>query len=542
MAATKEIGMEKHFNKLYGWLKGNKTEAILLFTIIFIAGFFRLWRIDEYLPFLGDEGRDVRVVRRFLTEFDLMFIGPRTSIGDMYLGPLYYYLVAPFLGLFRFSPVGPAVFVAILGTVTTGFVLWVAREWFGKIAGLTSGFLFAISPLLINFSKHSWNPNIMPFFALLSIYSIWRVWQKKEFSWLLVLGISFAFVLQSHYLGLLLLPTLGIFWVITLYEIRKTPTFAKSPTLQSYGDGAASAGRQDAKRFFVFSFLSFLVFVLLMSPLFIFDAKHGWHNLGSMLKFFTERQTTVSVKPWNAIPDLWPLWGESLITRILVAKQEAIGLWASIVLLAATLVTLVSNRAKNLSQPILLLSVWALLGLMGLALYKQAIYDHYFGFLFPVPFLLTGAILQRVWDLNLRWLVVVVFVGLVWINLQENPLKYPPQRQMQRVQEIDRKIIEESGGTPFNFGLIAERNYEEGYLYFFELWGARVKEIDSQRIDETITDQLFVVCEDSPKPEKPEPCNPINHPKAEIANFGWAKIDKEWGIRGFKLFKLVHNK
>lgn len=514
--------MKSYFSALPGSIRQNKIEAIFLFGIIITAAFFRLWRIDEYLPFLGDEGRDVRVVRRFLTEFDLMFIGPRTSIGDMYLGPLYYYLIAPLLGLFRFSPAGPAVFVALLGTLTTGLVWWAAREWFGKIAGLTSSFLFAISPLLINFSKHSWNPNIMPFFALLSIYSTWRVWQKKEFFWLLILGISFAFVLQSHYLGLLLLPTLGIFWGATLLNAKRNT--------------------QNVKKFLLFSLFSFLLFILLMSPLFIFDAKHGWHNLGSMLKFFTERQTTVSVKPWNAIPDLWPLWSQNLITRILVAKQEIIGLWAGILLLAATLIILISNRAnKNLFQPILLLSVWALVGLMGLALYKQAIYDHYFGFLFPVPFLLTGAILQKVWDIKLRWLAAAVLVGLAWINLQENPLKYPPQRQMQRVEEIDRKIIEESGSNPFNFGLIAERNYEEGYLYFFELWGAQIKEIDSQRAEETITDQLFVVCEDSPRPDKPEPCNPINHPKAEIANFGWVKIEKQWEVGGFKLFKLIHS-
>lgn len=502
--------------KLKSWLRDNKTEGILLLSILVVAAFFRLWRIDEYLPFMGDEGRDVRVVRRFLTDFDLMFVGPRTSIGDMYLGPLYYYLISPFLWIFNFSPVGPAVFVALLSTVTVGFVWLVAREWFGKVAAFTSAFLFAISPVVIGFARHSWNPNIMPFFSLLCIYSVWRVWKKHEWWWLLVLGISFAFVLQSHYLGLLLLPTIGIFWLITLYTRRKV---------------------LNLKRFFIFSFLGLLVFIGLMSPLFIFDAKHEWRNLSAMEKFFTERQTTVSVRPWNAIPDIWPLWQEHVVTRLLAAKDKVWGLLLAIAVAFGTLASL--SRSKH-RAPYFLVVVWLILGLTGLGLYKQAIYDHYFGFMFTAPFILTGALLQQVWSSRLRFLVIIAVAVLVWVNLQESSLKYPPQRQMQRVQEINRKIIEESDGRPFNFGLIAKRNYEEGYLYFLELWNTPVKEINAQRPGETITEQLFVVCEDTAKPGEPDPCNPINHPKAEIANFGWSKIDKEWQVGGSRLFKLVH--
>ncbi len=85
--------------KLSSWIKSNKIEATLFVLVISLSFILRIWRLDEYLPFLGDEGRDVRIVREFVENFDLMFIGPRTSIGDMYLGPLYYYLISPFFTL-----------------------------------------------------------------------------------------------------------------------------------------------------------------------------------------------------------------------------------------------------------------------------------------------------------------------------------------------------------------------------------------------------------------------------------------------------------
>ena len=204
------------------WIRTNPLEFVLLLVIILTAVFLRLYKIGDYMTFLGDEGRDVIVVRRLLVYGDPILIGPGTSIGGMYLGPLYYYMMAPVLFLAGFSPVGPAVQVALLGVVTVFLVWLVAREWYPSFNGaystnwtaLIAAGLYAISPTVIHFSRSSWNPNIMPFFSLLSIYSIWKVYKDKNYNWLIVLGISFAFVLQSHYLGLLLAPTILLFWIL----------------------------------------------------------------------------------------------------------------------------------------------------------------------------------------------------------------------------------------------------------------------------------------------------------------------------------------
>lgn len=508
-------------SRLLDWIKKNRLEFLFLVLIFLAAALLRLWNVDGYLDFKGDEGRDVRVVRRLIVEFDPILIGPRTSIGDMYLGPLYYYLIAPSLILSGLSPVGPAAFVALIGTATVVFVWWVGREWFGKVAGLAASALYAVSPVVIINTRDSWNPNVMPFFALLSIYSIWRVWQKKEWKWLVVLGVSFAFVLQSHYLGLLLLPTIGLVWLSTWWQNRRQ--------------------KPEGKGFWRSSIIGLVVFAFLMSPLVIFDARHGWRNFESMKRFFTERQTTVSAKPWNAIPDLWPLWNEHVSTRLLSGKDTQWGFWVAVgAIIGALWLGHLLYKEKRTLRTLGLISIWILIGLLGLGLYKQNIFDHYFGFMYPAPFLLAGAIFERIWKKGLRWVVVIAVSGLVLVNLQENPLRYPPNNELQRTKEIDWHILARSGGKPFNFALVAERNYEESYLYFFELWGAPVVEIDPQRTRETLTDQLFVVCEDSPSEKNPNPCNPINHPKAEIANFGWARIEDEWEVGGFKVFKLVH--
>ncbi|OGM25924.1 hypothetical protein A3D00_00920 [Candidatus Woesebacteria bacterium RIFCSPHIGHO2_02_FULL_38_9] len=508
-----------------------KKEILLLGLILLVGAFLRLYRISEHMTFLGDEGRDAIIVRRIFAELHPPLIGPGTSIGNMYLGPLYYYLMAPALLFAGFNPIGPAIMIAVLG-VATIFLVWkVTSEFFGELAAWVAATLYAVSPTVITYSRSSWNPNIMPFFALLSIYTIWRVWQKKEYKWLVTLGISFAFVLQSHYLGLLLAPILVLFWLLALLKIKNFKL--------------TENWKLKIGNFAKYSLVGFGIFSLLMSPLVIFDARHGWQNFGALRKFFTERQITVSIRPWNAIPQIYPLF-EKVNTRLITGKNELFGRLLSLLMigLLGMLVFSKKNRSLILKPSYLLLSLWLSFALIGLGLYKQEIYDHYYGFFFPAPFLLLGALAQEALVIRHEGLVnktiaycllPIAFTGLIVVNLKENPLRYSPNRQLQRTQEVVNKIAIESNGRNFNLAVIAERNYEDAYKYFL-LWKKKpVVDIDPQKANDTITNQLFVVCE-----MEEVKCDPTHNPKAQVANFGWSKIENEWQIAGVTLYKLVH--
>jgi len=501
--------MAKLTQNLKVWIYRNKLEFILLVIVLLTGAVMRLYKINQYMTFLGDEGRDAIIVRNFITKADLMLIGPGTSIGNMYLGPLYYYMMAPALLLANFSPVGPAIQIALLGIITIFLIWYIGREWFpvSKVnyPALIAALLYAISPVIIIYSRSSWNPNIMPFFALVSIYSIWRVWNRQEYKWLIVLGISYAFVLQSHYLGLLLAPTLGIFWLVSLNK-----KIIKSTLI-----GAA-------------------VFLFLMSPLVIFDVRHNWLNFKAMRTFFTVRQETVSIRPWNAIPKIPAIFAQ--ITERLVNGTFA-GAGA---ITLGVLVILTIYAFRKSKKPYLLLLSWIGFALIGFGLYKQQIYDHYYGFIFAAPYLFIAGIGKSVFEGKLRWLKYlfgVVILVLIIQNLINNPLRYPPNQQMQRAQTMAAKITQEAGGDRFNLAVIAERNYEDGYQYFLERAGEPVIEIDAQKANETITNQLFVVCE-LPIAK----CSPTSNAKAQVADFGWSKIDGEWPVSGVTLYKLVHTK
>jgi hypothetical protein len=619
--------------KVTTWIATHKFETLVVAIIVAAAAFFRLYQIPQYMTFLGDEGRDARVVRRLIVDLDPVLIGPMTSIttsaGHMYLGPLYYYLMAPSMILSGLSPVGPAVMIALFSLLTIALIWWIGRTWFHPIVGITAAVLYAISPTVIIHSRSSWNPNIMPFFALLSIWSIYKIlslsspqgwhtfkntnlddslgvdksrktknYQLKTINYFLILAISLAFVLQSHYLGLLLIPTVGIFWLVTLFNVgasRRLALLKGDPPARSYYSVAGGPDRpyNNLKFFLLNSVFCILLFLFLMSPLLIFDIRHDWLNFKAISAFFSQRQTTVNLKLYKGIPKLYPILEQ--IYNTLITANKTLVTKSILMLSGITLIInlirinpksqilnpkqiqiikikkikqIISNfdiRISNFSLPLILLLIWLFIGILGLAVYKQHIYDHYFGFLFPAPFLLTGWIIWKssqmisTWFTHLRkntpgvgfdspgvdgisLISLILITPLLYLNLTHNPLKSPPPQTLQHTQEVAQKIKEESQGQPFNLALIAKSNYDESYRYILERWKTPLVAIDPLNADQTIADQLFVICENQPPYEgRDMDCNPISHPKAEIALFGWAKIDQHWTLPwGHQLYQLSH--
>lgn len=515
--------------KLINCIIKNKVEFVFLLLVLFIGAFSRLYRVSEYMTFLGDEGRDALVLKAMILEHKFRLIGPVTSIGNMYLGPLYYYLILPAMIVSRLSPVGPSVWVAILG-IATIFLIWLCgKEWFSSKVGLMAALLYAISPTAIIYSRSSWNPNVMPFFALLSIYGIWRVWRKNNYFWLPIIGVTLSFAFQSHYLGLLLFPTVGLFWLLTLLGLKKN--------------------NKSLRPFIIHSSLFVILFFLLsVAPLVWFDLRHNFINLNAYKAFFGDRQATVNFKIYKGIPQVWLLL-KQLLTRLMLGRNEVVGkIVAPIISVPALALIIFRDKirkagAKINEQPaMLLVSVWLFIGLLGLANYKQHIYDHYFGFIYPAPFLLVSWCLVFCWENStkkyarkaIQVLSIVFYLGLVTLSLRDFPLKYPPNKQLERTDKIAKFIIEKSNDRPFNLALIAKNNYDDAYTYLLEINGHPSVRINAQDTKNTITDQLFVICEELP-------CQPINHPKAEIAMFGWVKIEQKWETNGTEVYKLIHN-
>ncbi len=512
---------------MMNWLKKNRFEVIFIVCLILIAGFLRLYRIDEYMTFLGDEGRDALVVKRILVDYDFPLLGAPTSVGNMYNGPLYYYMMASAMAIWWMNPVAAAVMVAFVGIVTVALVYYFARVWFGKQAAIIASILYAFSPVNIIYSHSSWNPNPAPFFALLGILGLYKARYTKNYLWLILTGIASAFAVQMHLLALILIP---IYFVIWLNEIREWKWEGKK--LPNFWKG---------------SLFAIIAFLFLMSPLAIYDFKYNFQNYRALTTFFLgDRATTVNLNPFNTLERVGPIYWDNLVNRYIAGEN----FWLMVLISILVLIPVVSFfvnliRNKKFIWSYFVLTVWLIGGVMGLALYKQTIYDHYSSFLNPALFLLFASNMNLLNSINskkinqyVRGAFFLLFLIILIANLNINPLKEEPHRQLQNTKIVSDFVIEESGNKPFNFALLAERNYDAAYQFFLDQAGHKPAQLPFEK-----TDQLFVVCEDerSSPSETDKICNPVGHPKYEIAAFGWTKIESEKEFNGVKVYKLIPN-
>jgi len=472
------------------WLTEGFKQYWPIILILLISAFFRLYKISSYMEWLGDQGRDAIIMRDFLKHGNLFFIGPPTSVGNMYLGPWYYYLVAPFLLLFNFNPVGPSVLVALLGVLTTYLLYFVGKKWFNQSVGIISALLFAISPVAIKYNTFSWNPNVMPLFSLLFIYFFFTAIFDKKYNYFIFASLAFIGCINSHYFALALLPFVGLYWFFTYKKEYWKPTL-----------------------------LATAIFLISLTPQVLFDVKHQGQNSQAFKTFFTKRETTVSIKAYKAIPKFLPTLNE-INTRLIYGKNTQVAPY----LTAAFILFLIYIIYKFKNKYFLAILLWFIVGLTAFGIYKNHIYDHYYGFVLPAIFLTTAILVNKTKYFGYIFLAIIISLSII-----QNPLRYLPNNQLGVTNEIVQSIIKDSDNKPFNFALLAKMNYADPYLYFFD----NSKLVDTHN---QVTEQLYVVCE----PFQID-CNPINNPEWAVASFGWAKIDKQWQKNDIKIFKLVHN-
>lgn len=505
---------------------------VLLILILLLAAFLRLYRISDYMTFLGDEGRDVLVALGIL-HGHFTLLGPRASAGNFFTGPVYYYMMAPFLWLFNLNPVGPAVMVALFSVATVWLIYQMGKDFFDKRAGLIAAALYAVSPLVITYSHSSWNPNVVPFFSLLTIYLLYiAVTTVRSWRYYVLTGFFLGICIELHYISLFLAVIVAVSLFLMHWYLKK-----KILILQIC-------------KYYLQILLGFIIGY---APFLAFEVRHGFPNTKTIISFITKDTTSQHYETYHAfyqpvVDVFFRLFGRLIFdypSPDLYHRFSSLYLqvFALIVVIFAfaSIITLIRHKNKFV---VILLSIWLVFGVVLFGLYKKPIYDYYLVFMFPLPFLLIGNLISNVLALKKKklqyGLVVgsIIFVGIFGYNLYYQPFQYAANRQKAQTEEIAKFVIAKANNQPFNFALLSagSGNSDYAYVYYLTILGhapviIQPPSADPQR--KSVTNQLMVVCEDTG-------CKPLGNPLWEIAGFGRAAIWNSWNVSVVKVYRLVH--
>ncbi len=504
--------------------KANYKELLPIVLIILAGAFLRLYRIRDYQTFLGDEGRDVLVVYGILHGHPTL-LGPVASVGGFFLGPIYYYIMTPFLLLSRFDPVGPAVMVVLFALATIYLIYHVGREFFDEKAALIAALFFATSPVVVDATRSSWNPNIMPFFSLASLYCVYKAVERKSRKLFLLTGFLLGIAIQLHYLATFLGFTVFIYVLIVSFRLKIN-------------------WLQVVKNYLIM----FAGFLIGFSPFLMFEVRHLFINTRNVIKFiFQSGDTGVGGNSLEIAHFAFNRMFGGLVFNYPIPRNfyqypnNVITLWLlifSIASLAAIAYFLYRFKESKDKNKYILFTLWGALGIILFGLYKNAIYDYYLGYLFPLPFFIFGVFFSGLMRSNLtKVLVGIAIAFLVLLNFNFSHLRHQPNRLINQTKTISDFVIKQAGGRPYNFALISKSNTDDAYRYFMKLEHKDPVTIQPPQVDpqrKTVTDQLYVVCEDIA-------CVAEGNPQWEVAGFGQAKAIQSYDVSVVKIYKLVHS-
>ncbi len=527
-------------------------ENIFLIILLLLAAFLRLYKIGDYMTFLGDEGRDALVVYDIL-HGNLTLLGPTSSVGGFFLGPIYYYFMAPFLWLFQYDPVGPAVMVALFGVATVWLVYKVGSEFFNRYVGLLAALFYTISPLVIAYSRSSWNPNLMPFFALLTMYLLYKSVKNNSRILLVMCGILFGILMQLHYIAVFVGVIIAAYLLVTRIFLLQ-------------GDSVKETVSKLLKDYVLFG----VGFIIGWSPFLAFEIRHGFPNIQSILKFVFHSGETgggnqLFMNIWNVFfrlfarlltnypsPEQISVYDSHVSINLIDSSIKIpvlyLFIFTLIIALASTGLFLYQSfkTIKNKEPKVLritLLTVWFILGIFIFGFYKKNIYDYYLGFMYPLPFFFLGNFLVKIYQgskkfpsLITKSIVYTFIILFVILNLSGLPFRFAPNRQKAQVEDISKFILSKTNKKPFNFALLTLGNSDHAYRYFFKINGKDPVVIQNAQLDpkrKSVTDQLLIICEDAN-------CKPLGASLWEVAGFGRAEIADKWNVSVVKVYKLIH--
>lgn len=480
------------------FIKLSKDRYLLSAITIFLLGaFLRFYKLGEYATFLGDQGRDAIIIKKILTLEHLPAIGAPTSVGQVYLGPFYYYFIAPWLLIFSYQPVGLAFGVAFFSSLYILINYFIIKEFFNKKTAIISSFLIASSAVLIESSRFSWNPNLLPVFSLLALYFSIKSYEKFKLFYFVLAGTFLSFSTQLHYLAIFIFVPLLIFAFLKMIENKK------QLKVILFGN--------------LLIFLSFLFFSL---PLLIFDVRHKFLNTQNFIKLFKYSNTVTN----NKIVSLFDTF---LNLNKYTFNISINSFFAGLILLIFFLSFILMVKKQNNVRTFLLFFIFLLI---GISLYAGPKHQHYFGIIYPIYYILIAYFLSFLtFSLLGNFLIILFLIFYLFFNYQNYYFfHFKGGNQITHAKEVASFLNQIIDNNKFNFAVQPDNWQEDAYLYFLELKGK--VPVDRKKLE--VSDQMFVVCG--------KPCDLYKTKSWNINMFGKFKITNEWATNDVKIYKLIH--
>ena len=310
-------------------------SRIILLTILLISFLFRIYKLDSLYLFDWDQEDDAKKVMEMINLKKPRLIGPRVANDSgFFVGPFHYYFLVPFYIASKGNPLAGAYASVFIELITTLVLYFVSRKIFGQKVAYLAAFLYSIVPL-----DRSWNVMYNASLSLLIFYLCYQLTiGKNKFFPLLIFLYSFS--ATTHLVSISLIVPI----IISLLLTNKKPSLKQS-------------------------FYSLVLFIIPLCPLILFDLRHQFINLKSLLNFISssgngDNPSYLFLRTyWRSI-------------NLLFLKNYCLIFIERILIILSTIISILLLKNKKIK---ILLFSWLLTPIVLLSFYHGNIPEYYYG-------------------------------------------------------------------------------------------------------------------------------------------------------------------
>ena len=404
---------------------------MIIFLTLFAAFFLRIYRVSDFLGFWFDQGRDALVIWDLIHKGKIFLIGPTTGIEGIFLGPFYYYFIAPAYAIGWGHPAAAAIFLSLVNVLAIYLVYLFGKKYFNRTTGLLAAVLISFSTRFMQ--DHRWlsNPTPLPLFAILALHALM---QKRW--WLLGLSVGLSLQLEAASAVFFIPALLIILW-----------------------------GKFNKKML-----VGLLFFGLTLTPQLIFNFRHQ-NILFNAFKTFLVSQRSFQPQPISFLSTRLKFYYDTFTPRYFRTPPTAL------LFSVATLATFFLVWKKIPGKPLKALLVWWFTPMVILLFYhgnKGYVWDYYFTGVFPALTLLISAI----WVKAGPKAAVIFLTIFLYQNISATSafLRQPQPAYIAltpQIQAVDW-IYSQAAGKPFNTDAYVPPVIPYSYDYLF-LWKGKTE-------------------------------------------------------------------
>jgi hypothetical protein len=350
----------------------------------------RLYRAIDWFSFNFDEEYQAFLAWSQVLNFHPIWIGVSASNFGIYLGPAFTYLNAFLFKISGGDLASLAIFSPLLGIVTSFSIYYIVSIIFTKKAAVFSSLIYGFSALMNIFDRRFWNPTPIPFISVWLVFSLYKA--NKDSRWFILTAAFMATSLHVHL-------SLVAFWPLILFVIIKN---IKKISLKSW-------------------FLSIVTYLIIVSPMIVFDINHNYDNLLGPIRYILSVKDS-GVAPSSSVisanfPMIWRAFSRIWYVRPFTTVQDEMalgihanvtqGYWTLSAFSFLILIWLFNKQRKDNHFKIIFFATISIL--IAYLIYPGSACEYFLLAFFTLFTLVSGIFLSRL-PLKISSLLVAVFI------------------------------------------------------------------------------------------------------------------------------------